>query len=69
MHRQDIATAVKLLDTGLGYNFRVREHPLYHLAKAQMEKNVGHHEKAIELLKSALELRSFSSDFPRSFNF
>ena len=39
----------------------MREHPLYHTAKARLEKRSGHHDAAIELLGGALELRAFSS--------
>jgi FMN phosphatase YigB (HAD superfamily) len=61
LERGDVAGAVQLLDSGLAFNFRVREHPVYHLAKAKVEKLGGRNDVSLELLKNALELKAFSS--------
>ena len=48
--------ADKLLDIGLGFNFRVREHPLYFLTKARLEKRANRVDQSIEQLRNALDL-------------
>ncbi|KAG9340863.1 hypothetical protein JZ751_020056 [Albula glossodonta] len=44
------------LELCLSYNFQVREHPLYHLIKAQTQKKMGELQEAIQTLHMALSL-------------
>ncbi|MGH0119571.1 UNVERIFIED_CONTAM: hypothetical protein FKN15_032396 [Acipenser sinensis] len=44
------------LELCLSYNFEVREHPLYHLIKAQTQKNMGEVQEAIQTLQMAMSL-------------
>ncbi|XP_031970531.1 tetratricopeptide repeat protein 21B isoform X2 [Corvus moneduloides] len=44
------------LELCLSYNFEVREHPLYHLIKAQTQKKVGEISEAIKTLQMARNL-------------
>uniref|UniRef100_A0A183CDH7 TPR_REGION domain-containing protein n=1 Tax=Globodera pallida TaxID=36090 RepID=A0A183CDH7_GLOPA len=56
VQKNELDEASKLLDIGLGFNFRVREHPLYFLIKARLEKRARRVEASIDLLRNALEL-------------
>lgn len=49
-----------MLDVGLGFNFKVREHPLYYLIKAKIEKRATRIESSVGLLRTALDLPVFS---------
>ncbi|CAJ0941880.1 unnamed protein product, partial [Mesorhabditis belari] len=51
-----VEDAEQCLDTGLSFNFAVRDSCLYHLIKAKVLKKRGEHEKAVEVLKSAVRL-------------
>lgn len=44
------------LELCLSYNFEVREHPLYHLIKAQTQKKTGELQEAIQTLQMAMIL-------------
>ncbi|XP_051479134.1 tetratricopeptide repeat protein 21B isoform X2 [Apus apus] len=44
------------LELCLSYNFEVREHPIYHLIKAQAQKKMGELSEAIKTLKMAKNL-------------
>ncbi|XP_006124853.2 tetratricopeptide repeat protein 21B isoform X3 [Pelodiscus sinensis] len=44
------------LELCLSYNFEVREHPLYHLIKAQTQKKMGEISEAIKTLQMAMSL-------------
>ncbi|NWY76297.1 TT21B protein, partial [Erithacus rubecula] len=44
------------LETCLSYNFEVREHPVYHLIKAQAQKKLGEIPEAIKTLQMARNL-------------
>uniref|UniRef100_A0A8C9WIP1 Tetratricopeptide repeat domain 21B n=1 Tax=Scleropages formosus TaxID=113540 RepID=A0A8C9WIP1_SCLFO len=44
------------LELCLSYNFEIREHPLYHLIKAQAQKKMGELQEAIQTLQMALSL-------------
>ncbi|XP_048871259.1 tetratricopeptide repeat protein 21B isoform X2 [Brienomyrus brachyistius] len=48
--------ASQSLELCLSYNFEVREHPLYHLIKAQTQKKMGELQEAIQTLQMALSL-------------
>ncbi|KAI6188453.1 Tetratricopeptide repeat protein 21B [Aphelenchoides besseyi] len=61
VHKQDLEEASKYLDIGLGFNFKVRDHPLYYLIKARVLKRSKKTEEAIMMLKSALDLPAFLS--------
>ncbi|XP_041120641.1 tetratricopeptide repeat protein 21B [Polyodon spathula] len=58
------------LEMCLSYNFEIREHPLYHLIKAQTQKNMGEVQEAIQTLQMAMSLpgmkRAGSSSKSRS---
>ncbi|KAL3111585.1 hypothetical protein niasHT_019932 [Heterodera trifolii] len=58
VQKNDLDEASRLLDIGLGFNFRVREHPLYFLIKARLEKRAHRVEASLDLLRNALELFS-----------
>ncbi|KAL4636202.1 tetratricopeptide repeat protein 21B [Arapaima gigas] len=44
------------LELCLSYNFEIREHPLYHLIKAQAQKRMGELQEAIQTLQMVLSL-------------
>ncbi|KAI8825186.1 uncharacterized protein EV422DRAFT_517791 [Fimicolochytrium jonesii] len=48
--------AMQALETGLSYDFKVREVPLFHGLKARALKMQGRYEEALETLKAAMEL-------------
>lgn len=54
--------ASKFLDIGLGFDFKVREHPLYYLIKARLEKQALRIKNSVDLLKTALELPIFTGN-------
>ncbi|XP_015214562.1 tetratricopeptide repeat protein 21B isoform X1 [Lepisosteus oculatus] len=58
------------LELCLSYDFEVREHPLYHLIKAQVQKRMGQVQEAIQTLQIAMALpgrkRSGSSSKSKS---
>nr|CAD2194553.1 unnamed protein product [Meloidogyne enterolobii] len=56
VQKNELDEADKLLDIGLGFNFRVREHPLYFLTKARLEKRANRVDQSIEQLRNALDL-------------
>ncbi|XP_053324276.1 tetratricopeptide repeat protein 21A [Spea bombifrons] len=49
------------LETGVSYNFQVRDHPLYHLMKARILKKNGELAEAITTLKMTMKLPEMSS--------
>uniref|UniRef100_A0A158P5Q0 TPR_21 domain-containing protein n=1 Tax=Angiostrongylus cantonensis TaxID=6313 RepID=A0A158P5Q0_ANGCA len=51
-----VADADSCLNTGLSFNFSVRESPLFHLIKAKLHKQKNEIEKAADLLKAGLKL-------------
>jgi tetratricopeptide repeat protein 21B len=59
VHKQDLEEASKCLDVGLGFNFKVRDHPLYYLIKARLLKRSKKVDEAVMMLKSALDLPAF----------
>jgi Flp pilus assembly protein TadD len=48
--------AQQSLEVGLSYNFEVRDHPLFHLINAKVQKDQGDIAGAEKTLKKALEL-------------
>ncbi|EMP38709.1 Tetratricopeptide repeat protein 21B [Chelonia mydas] len=56
------------LELCLSYNFEVREHPLYHLIKAQTQKKMGEIPEAIKTLQMAMSLPGMRGTvaFPKS---
>ncbi|KDR09588.1 tetratricopeptide repeat protein 21B-like [Zootermopsis nevadensis] len=48
--------AAQSLEVGLSYNFKVREHPLYHLITALVQKQQGNIKECIETLQTAMTL-------------
>ncbi|XP_075068271.1 tetratricopeptide repeat protein 21A [Mixophyes fleayi] len=44
------------LETGVSHNFKVREHPLYHLIKARVLKTTGKLAEATQMLKMCMSL-------------
>lgn len=60
VQKKDINEASKLLDIGLGFDFKVREHPLYYLIKARLEKQASRIKASVDLLKTALDLPIFT---------
>lgn len=62
MQKDELDEASKLLDIGLGFNFRIREHPLYFLTKGRLEKQARRIDASIDLLRSALDTFGKSSN-------
>uniref|UniRef100_A0A915PRR2 Tetratricopeptide repeat protein 21B n=1 Tax=Setaria digitata TaxID=48799 RepID=A0A915PRR2_9BILA len=54
--------AGKDLDIGLSYNFKVREHPLYHLIRAKIQKNSKQIAASIQTLQKAIQLPLFKAE-------
>ncbi|XP_069686948.1 tetratricopeptide repeat protein 21B-like [Periplaneta americana] len=48
--------AAQSLEVGLSYNFKVREHPLYHLITALVQKQQGNIKDCIQTLQTAMTL-------------
>jgi len=48
--------ALQYLEQGLSHDFSVRNHPLYHLVKAQVHNAAGELPEAAKILKAAMEL-------------
>ncbi|KAG9476518.1 hypothetical protein GDO78_003192 [Eleutherodactylus coqui] len=44
------------LETGVSYNFKMREHPLYHLIKARVLKQTGRLSEAAQMLRMCMSL-------------
>ncbi|CAJ0578453.1 unnamed protein product, partial [Mesorhabditis spiculigera] len=55
------------LDTGLSFNFAVRDSSLYHLIKAKVMKKKHEEEKAVDMLKAALRLPNTASKTGNNF--
>uniref|UniRef100_A0AC35U0L9 TPR_REGION domain-containing protein n=1 Tax=Rhabditophanes sp. KR3021 TaxID=114890 RepID=A0AC35U0L9_9BILA len=62
IQRRKIEEAEKYLDSGLSLNFKVKEHPLYHLTKALLLKQEKKIDESILLLKQALTLPTFKEN-------
>mmetsp|Transcript_60950 Transcript_60950/g.108295 ORF Transcript_60950/g.108295 Transcript_60950/m.108295 type:complete len:1353 (-) Transcript_60950:75-4133(-) len=48
--------ALQYMEQGLSHDFTVRNHPLYHLVKAQVLETQGDREGAVKVLQSAMDL-------------
>jgi len=48
--------AEQSLEVGLSYNFEVRNHPLYHLIKARVQKKMGHPDESVSTMRAAMNL-------------
>jgi len=56
-HEKDQSNvALQYLEQGLSHDFSVRNHPLYHLVKAQVLHAAGEIEPAVKVLRSAMDL-------------
>ncbi|EJD76093.1 tetratricopeptide repeat protein 21B [Loa loa] len=62
LHKNNYEEAGKCLDIGLSNNFKVREHPLYHLIRAKLQKNSKQIAASIQTLQKATELTSFKAN-------
>lgn len=47
------------MDVGLSYDFKVREHPIYHLIRAKLYKKMKQIDASIATLLKAMELPAF----------
>ncbi|KAK7872002.1 hypothetical protein R5R35_004518 [Gryllus longicercus] len=54
--------AEQSLEVGLSYNFKVRDHPLYHFITALVHKKQGHMDECIQSLKTAMTLCGFKTN-------
>lgn len=54
LHEKNYQQGAQSLEVGLSYNFKIREHPLYHLIHAMVHKENGNIEDCIHSLKSAM---------------
>lgn len=61
LHRNNYDETGKYLDIGLSNNFKVREHPLYHLIRAKLQKNSKQIDASIQTLQKAIELPLFKA--------
>ncbi|VDK84622.1 unnamed protein product, partial [Onchocerca ochengi] len=61
-HKNNYEETSKCLDIGLSNNFKVREHPLYHLIRAKLQKNSKQFAASVKTLQKAIELPSFKAD-------
>ncbi|VDN36373.1 unnamed protein product [Gongylonema pulchrum] len=62
LHKNNYEESRKSLDVGLSYNFKVREHPLYHLIRAKLLKQSKQIDASIQTLQKAIELPSFKAE-------
>ncbi|CAH3021819.1 unnamed protein product [Porites evermanni] len=58
--------AEQSLEVGLSYNFEVRNHPLYHLIKARVQKKMGHPEESVSTMQAAMNLPGVKKAAPKS---
>ena len=56
VHEGNYLSAQQNLEVGLSYNFEVRDHPIFHLINAKVQKDQGNTSEAEKTLKKALEL-------------
>ncbi|KXJ11499.1 tetratricopeptide repeat protein 21B [Exaiptasia diaphana] len=56
LQKANYQQANQSLEVGLSYNFEVREHPSYHLIKAQVQQKMGNPEESIKTLMAAMNL-------------
>ncbi|XP_052258735.1 tetratricopeptide repeat protein 21B-like isoform X2 [Dreissena polymorpha] len=56
LHQNNFKLANQSLEVGLSHNFEVRDHPLYHLIKARIQKKQGENEEAVRTLQMAMSL-------------
>ncbi|VDM42674.1 unnamed protein product [Toxocara canis] len=61
LQKNNFDEASRCLDVGLSFNFKVREHPLYHLIKAKVQKKSGQIDASVGTLRSAIQLPSFNA--------
>uniref|UniRef100_A0A0R3RUA2 Tetratricopeptide repeat protein 21B n=1 Tax=Elaeophora elaphi TaxID=1147741 RepID=A0A0R3RUA2_9BILA len=61
LQKNNYDAAGKCLDIGLSNNFKVREHPLYHLIRAKLQKNSKQIAASVQTLQKATELPSFKA--------
>lgn len=61
LHKNHYEETGRCLDIGLSNNFKVREHPLYHLIRAKLQKNSKQIAASIQTLQKATELPSFKA--------
>ena len=65
--QEEFQLAAQTLENALSSNFKVREHPKYHLLLARVQKHNKEYEKALKTLDGAMKLvrashRSFSEE-------
>ncbi|XP_052805384.1 tetratricopeptide repeat protein 21B-like isoform X2 [Mya arenaria] len=56
LNQNNFKLANQSLEVGLSHNFEVRDHPLYHLIKARIQKKQGDNEEAVRTLQMAMSL-------------
>lgn len=56
LQQDNFKLANQSLEVGLSHNFEVRDHPLYHLIKARIQKKQGENEEAVKTLQIAMAL-------------
>uniref|UniRef100_A0A914W2S6 Tetratricopeptide repeat protein 21B n=1 Tax=Plectus sambesii TaxID=2011161 RepID=A0A914W2S6_9BILA len=62
LQKNNFKQASQSLEVGLSFNFQVRDHPLYHLIKARIQKRSNHMEGAVQQLEAAMALPGFKSN-------
>ncbi|VBB28350.1 unnamed protein product [Acanthocheilonema viteae] len=61
LHKNNYDETGKCLDIGLSNNFKVREHPLYYLIRAKLQKNSQQIDASIQTLQKAIKLPLFKA--------
>uniref|UniRef100_A0A1I7RZM2 Tetratricopeptide repeat protein 21B n=1 Tax=Bursaphelenchus xylophilus TaxID=6326 RepID=A0A1I7RZM2_BURXY len=62
LQKNNLEEASKCLDIGLGFNFKVRDHPLFYLIKSRFLRKEKKLEEAIMMMKSAFDLQAFQDN-------
>lgn len=68
LQQQNYKLAEQSLEVGLSYNFEVRNHPLYHLIKARVQKKMGHPEESVSTMQFAMNLPGVKKAVTKSQN-
>ncbi|XP_060575597.1 tetratricopeptide repeat protein 21B-like isoform X3 [Ruditapes philippinarum] len=66
LQQNNFKLANQSLEVGLSHNFEVRDHPLYHLIKARIQKKQGDNEEAVRTLQMAMSLPGIKGNKPGS---
>ncbi|GAB1600375.1 repeat 21B-like, partial [Argonauta hians] len=68
LHLNNFKLASQSLEFGLSHNFQVRDHPIYHLITARIQKKQGELSEALQTLKFAMNLPGMKASAKTSKN-